>query len=109
MLGSSLKSLTGSKKVLTILNKYGQCVSYSVAEELETELAYSSYEENNVMPAGITRQNDLCTHVAFDNYDRFVDTINGKETLHDTVGIFINLKLTITMDQMIIMNHRSPK
>ncbi|VVC93252.1 unnamed protein product [Leptidea sinapis] len=27
------------------------------------------------------------THVAFDNFDRFVDTATGKDTLHDTVGI----------------------
>ncbi|KAH0549583.1 hypothetical protein KQX54_010589 [Cotesia glomerata] len=27
------------------------------------------------------------TGVAFDNFDRYVDTLNGKETLHDTVGI----------------------
>ena len=25
--------------------------------------------------------------VAFDNYDRFVETFSGKDTLHDTVGI----------------------
>ncbi|KZS05943.1 Glioma tumor suppressor-like protein [Daphnia magna] len=25
--------------------------------------------------------------VAFDNYDRFVETLTGKDTLHDTVGI----------------------
>lgn len=92
MLASSLKSLTGSKKVLTILNKYGHCVSYTVAEELETELTYSSYEDNSIIPAGITQKNDLCTHVAFDNYDRFVDTINGKETLHVTVGIIYQFK-----------------
>ena len=27
------------------------------------------------------------TGVAWDNFDRFVETITGKETLHDTVGI----------------------
>ncbi|KAG5894728.1 hypothetical protein JTB14_006147 [Gonioctena quinquepunctata] len=29
----------------------------------------------------------LCTGVAFDNFDRYVDTLDGKETLYDTVGI----------------------
>lgn len=33
----------------------------------------------------------MCTHVAFDNYDRFMDTINGKETLH-AVGIIHQYK-----------------
>ncbi|GFW80338.1 uncharacterized protein TNCV_2944711 [Trichonephila clavipes] len=27
------------------------------------------------------------TGVAYDNFDRFVETTNGKDTLHDTVGI----------------------
>jgi len=27
------------------------------------------------------------TGVAFDNFDRFVETSSGKDTLHDTVGI----------------------
>lgn len=29
----------------------------------------------------------MCTGVAFDNFDRFVETKSGKDTLHDTVGI----------------------
>lgn len=29
----------------------------------------------------------MCTGIAFDNFDRFVDTLTGKDTLHDTVGI----------------------
>ncbi|XP_032781198.2 uncharacterized protein LOC116919333, partial [Daphnia magna] len=31
--------------------------------------------------------NKLGHGVAFDNYDRFVETLTGKDTLHDTVGI----------------------
>lgn len=87
LLGLSMKSLTSSKKVLNILNKYGHSISYTVAEELETELTYSAYERNNIIPPGITPRNDLFTSVAFDNYDRFVETLSGKDTLHDTVGI----------------------
>lgn len=33
------------------------------------------------------RRPDLNTGVVFDNFDRFVETHNGKDTLHDTVGI----------------------
>ena len=29
----------------------------------------------------------LCTGIAFDNFDRIVETLSGKDTLHDTVGI----------------------
>jgi hypothetical protein len=30
---------------------------------------------------------NLGTGGAFDNFDRFVETLSGKDTLHDTVGI----------------------
>ena len=30
---------------------------------------------------------NLATGVAFDNFDRYVETLSGKNTLHDTVGI----------------------
>lgn len=86
-LGLAMKSMTSSRKVLTILNRYGHTIGYNLAEEIETEMTYSSVQENNVVPAGISRVDGLSTHVAFDNFDRFVDTATGKDTLHDTVGI----------------------
>ncbi|KAG8334400.1 hypothetical protein J6590_091414 [Homalodisca vitripennis] len=35
----------------------------------------------------INKEENLVADMAFDNYDRFVDTKTGKDTLHDTVGI----------------------
>ncbi|CAF4773203.1 unnamed protein product [Pieris macdunnoughi] len=91
-LGLSMKSMTSSRKVLTILNRYGHTIGYNLAEEIETEMTYSSQKENNVIPAGISRVDGLSTHVAFDNFDRFVDTATGKDTLHDTVGIIYQFR-----------------
>lgn len=86
-LGLSTKSLTGSRQLLDILNRMGFSISYSTAEEIETELAYGHAAKKNILPFGLTSNPNLCTHVAFDNYDRFVETTTGKNTLHDTVGI----------------------
>ena len=42
---------------------------------------------------------DACTGVAFHSYDRFVETLTGKDTLHDTVGIaYQTVKLDDTID-----------
>ena len=42
---------------------------------------------------------NACTGLAFDNYDRFVETLTGKDTLHDTVGIaYQTKKLDDTID-----------
>ena len=92
-LGIPLKGLTGSKHALTVLNRYGHCVNYNCAEELETELTYSSMSKESEVLDGFNLRPDLATGVAWDNYDAFVETLDGKNILHDTVRIcFQNIK-----------------
>lgn len=38
-LGVAIKSVTGSKKVVQVLNRFGHCINYNCLEELETETA----------------------------------------------------------------------
>lgn len=71
-LGITLKSLTSSRKIIDILNRYNQCASYNVIEELETELTYSSTNQLGLCPPGVSFSPKLSTGVAFDNFDRFV-------------------------------------
>lgn len=40
-----------------------------------------------VLKVFILRRPYLKTGIAFDNFDHFVEILNGKDTLHDTVGI----------------------
>lgn len=97
MLGITLKSLTSSRKIIDIINRYGHCISYQGIEELETETTYTSFEQSSLYPEMIKRNPDLFTGVAYDNFDRFVETINGKDTLHDTIGIiYQNIEANIT-------------
>lgn len=86
-LGMAIKSLTNSKKIVNILHKYGHCCSYSTLEGLETEATFSATRRSVLCPEDIIPENNLCTGLAFNNFDRFVDTCTGKDTLHDTVGI----------------------
>lgn len=98
-LGLATLSMTGSRRFITILNRMGYCISYTVAEELETELAFGGSEENRTLPNGLVANcPELRTHVAFDNYDLYVETSNGKDTLHDTVGIVFQNTLSSTAD-----------
>ncbi|GFW67916.1 hypothetical protein TNCV_3872461 [Trichonephila clavipes] len=87
MLGMSLKSLTNSRKIIDIIHRYGQCISYPGVEELETEATYTSAQNSSICPETIVKSPLLCTGVSFDNFDPFVETKSGKDTLHDTVGI----------------------
>lgn len=87
-LGLVTKSIPSSRKMVEIPNRMGHCCSYSTVEEVETELAYGCAKENSLLPFGLKgRQPQLCTHVAFDNFDRYVETSTGKETLHKRVII----------------------
>lgn len=87
-LGLVAKSITGSRKVIEILNRMGHCINYTLVTELETELAYGNSLGKKLLPHGLIGNSPgLRTHLAFDNFDRYVETIDGKDTLHDTVGI----------------------
>lgn len=101
MLGMSLKSLTSSRKIIDIIHRYGHCISYQGIEELETEATYTSIEKSSLCPETIKKSQHLSTGVAYDNFDRFVETKSGKDTLHDTVGIiYQNLDSSATDDSV---------
>lgn len=86
-LALAMKGLTNKKNVLQILHRYGHMVSYTKAEELETESVLALSSNSEVCPEDILRTSSLRTSLAWNNFDRFVDTKSGKDTLHDTVGI----------------------
>ncbi|MCG7875152.1 MAG: hypothetical protein N0C90_02335 [Candidatus Thiodiazotropha endolucinida] len=86
-LGLGLKSLTGSRKVIENLNRFGHCLSYHTVEALETDLAMSVTEKNSATPDGLVQQPGLGMGIAWDNYDENSETLSGSGTLHDTVGI----------------------
>ena len=94
-----MKSLTGSQKVIEILNRLGHCVSYNLVEEIETELTYAAKETDILTPSRMNMDAIACTGLAFDNYDHFVGTLIGKDTLHDTVEIaYETVKLDNAID-----------
>ena len=84
-----------------MLNRYGHCISYHPAEEIETEMTFGTREANQVTPHRMIRNPQYGTGVAWDNFDRFVETESGKDILHDTVGIvyqLANLTLSENVD-----------
>ena len=85
-LGLGFASLTGSKLVLQILNRMGYCISYTETKSLETEFAYSVQDDAKNAPNGIELKPNLATACVWDNNDANVETLDGKDTLHATVG-----------------------
>ena len=58
-----------------------------MVEEMETELIFEAANKEQLTPTGMVIAANLSTGIVFDNFDRFVETLSGKDTLHDTVGI----------------------
>ena len=86
-LGLGLKSITGSRRVLEILNRFGHCVNYHTVESFETQIASDISEGYEATPDGLIKYPGLITSLAWDNYDENTETLSGSGTLHDTVGI----------------------
>ncbi|GFW34023.1 hypothetical protein TNCV_287071 [Trichonephila clavipes] len=109
-LGMTVKSLTSSRKMINILNRLGHCCNYNTLEKLETEATISSVNRSQICPPDSIQSPSLSTDVTFDNFDRYVDTLTGKDTLHDTVGIIYKIKRRRTFNEEIpelpSFNHR---
>lgn len=69
LLGLVTKSLTGSEKMTTILNRLGYCNSYSNVSQMETLAAYTAIATKRLCPTGIIPTAVLPSAVAWDNFD----------------------------------------
>ena len=61
-LAVSLHHLTGSAKVVTLMNCFGHCMSYSKLLELETSLAYAVQQSDSTLLSNISALNYAVCH-----------------------------------------------
>ncbi|KAG1693158.1 Complement component receptor 1-like protein [Nymphon striatum] len=92
LMGMSLKSLTGSKKIITLMNRMGHSLNYHAIEEIETDIAYAILDRGLNCPAGSIP--GVPCGLAFDNYDELTNSLSGADTLHDTMGIMYQTQNT---------------
>ena len=85
-LAMCVKHLTGSKQLITILNKMGHCSSYEEIAQVETSLANESLaradQSGVLIPTNINP--GAFIQMAVDNNDIDEETIDGKNTTHAT-------------------------
>ncbi|KXJ20012.1 hypothetical protein AC249_AIPGENE15286 [Exaiptasia diaphana] len=85
-LAMTVKHLTGSKQLITLLNRMGQCSSYDETEQVETSLANETLAraaaDGVIIPSNITQGSFI--HMAADNNDINEETLDGKNTTHGT-------------------------
>ena len=85
----TVRHLTGSAEVITILNRYGHGQSYSRTLELETAMCNSVTSSVSVLPQSISTVNNAVIHLCYDNFDLDEETPSGSGTTHSTHGIVI--------------------
>ena len=68
-MGVGIKSLTGSREIVDLLNRLGHSVSYHVTEGIKIEIASTLTKTDRLLPDMLLQQAGLCTGLAFDNYD----------------------------------------
>ncbi len=88
-LGMTVRHLTGSKQIITILNRMGHSVSYDDIEVVDTSLAEEVLAQSEkygvVIPSNITPNGFV--QIAADNNDINEETLDGKQTTHSTTMV----------------------
>ena len=70
-----------------MLSRNEHCVSYTTTEELQTELTWTVTSASKISPPDLVSDSLLTVDIAYDNFGRFVETLSGKDTLRNTMGI----------------------
>ena len=86
----TVKKLTGSKEMITLLNRYGHGTSYDQVLQIETRLAEEQLETevNGVIVPRIIQPNVFSTF-CWDNIDILEETLSSQGTTHCTNGIVV--------------------
>lgn len=79
----AVKSLTGSLKLIKMLNGFGHSVSECETGEVETEIALHSLAEQVFIPSIIRYPSECHVSVAFDNM-AINEILTGSNTAHVT-------------------------
>ena len=89
LLGMSFRHLTGSAEILSTLNRFGHCASYSRLLELETAICKTIEDRDSTIPTTIAPGKNVVTHLCWDNFDLKEETPSGAGTTHTAHGIII--------------------
>ena len=98
----ALKSMTGSKSIVNLLNRFGHCISNEKVRRIDIGMESSLTSSNSPFPDQIFKTPELYTALAWDNFDLNLETLSGSDSLHHTHGIcYQNILSTIQVPQKI--------
>lgn len=94
LLGMSVWHLTGRADIVSLLNRFGHCVSYSRLLEILTAIHMAIKDHDSPIPPGIKMQDNQVLHFCWDNFDLNEETASGAGTTHSTHGLAIQETVT---------------
>ena len=86
-LGITVKTITGSRRTATLLNKFRHCANNETLRRIEMGMESTISETNSLVPSHIQKLPDLSTGLAWDNFATNTETPSGADTIHHTYGI----------------------
>ena len=88
-LAIGLKSMTGSRKVTSLMNRFGHCASNEKVRRVDIGLESTITQSTGILPEGIqiVRDKSLGTGLAWGNFDINLETLSGADSIHHTFGI----------------------
>lgn len=89
LLGMTLRHMTGSAQLITLLNRLGHCQSYSQVMELETAVCNQIISTESLLPMTISSSLNNVLHFSWDNFDMSEETPSGAGTTHVAHGIVL--------------------
>ena len=78
----ALKSMTGSKTVTNVVNRFGHCVSSDKARQIDIGMESTITLTTKLRPRNIRRDPNSCLGLAWDNFGINQETLSGAGSIH---------------------------
>ena len=83
----ALNSVTGSKSVVSLLNRFGHCIGDETVRQMDMSFEEAVNQNDTILPSHIQIPRNLPTGLAWDNFDINIKTLSGANVIHHTYGI----------------------
>ena len=92
LLGMTIRHLTGSAELISLLNRFGHCQPYTKVLELKTAMCDNVTDREGLLPVTTTSTDNIVTHLLCDNFNLNEETPSFSETTHTAHGTIIQEK-----------------
>ena len=82
-----MKSLLGSKTMVSLLNRFGHGASDETTTQIDLGLEKKIFKKKTLVPSHISRNSNVSTGLVWDNCDINIETPSGANTEHHKYGI----------------------